>query len=407
MKRSNRSSFKTPTGRSRASASDKIKNKRPQGVAEVVNPRGLHEGETRTDASRERMQETAIEPGLPIIDAHHHLRDPEGGQRYLLPELLKDVHAGHNVVATVAIEIGAMFRARGPAEYRAVGETEFLCGAAAMAASGRYGKTQVAAGIVGRADLMLGDRLQLVLEAHIAAGGGRFRGVRMLTAWDDAYVPAHWQKADIKLMPHLLADATFRRGFACLAPNHLSYDAVIFFKQIPELADLARTFPNTTIIVNHMAGPTGLGPYVGRTSEVFAHWRKGIRELGACSNVYIKIGGIRQAGIPIPGRAFGEQGAYRTMPSSAELAAAWRPYIETCIEAFSIRRCMFESNFPPESILVDYVTLWNAFKRASAGCTDEERAFLFCGAAATAYRLPNIVEMMLPAGEQVATPAVR
>src|SRR5207237_8707945 len=120
--------------------------------------------------------EPILEPELPIIDTHHHLWE-RGGHRSLLHELLADLNTGHNVVATVFLECHAMYRAGGPAEMRPVGETEFVAGIAAMSESGQYGPARVAAGIVGFADLTLGDRVSPVLEALIRAGGGRCRGV--------------------------------------------------------------------------------------------------------------------------------------------------------------------------------------------------------------------------------------
>src|SRR6201996_8523939 len=121
--------------------------------------------------------EPILEPDLPIVDPHHHLW-LRNGHRYLLDEVLADFNSGHNVVATVFLECHSMYRADGPVELRSVGETEFVAGIAAMSASGNYGKTRVAAGIVGYSDLTKGDWVEPVLEAHIRAGGGRFRGVR-------------------------------------------------------------------------------------------------------------------------------------------------------------------------------------------------------------------------------------
>ena len=121
--------------------------------------------------------EDALEPDLPIIDPHHHLWD-FANHRYLLDQLLADTGGGHNIRATVFIECTAMYRADGPKPMRPVGETEFVNGIAAMSASGRYGEMRACAGIVGFADLSLGAAVDEVLQAHIAAGGGRFRGIR-------------------------------------------------------------------------------------------------------------------------------------------------------------------------------------------------------------------------------------
>ena len=101
-----------------------------------------------------QVQEETLEPDLPIIDPHHHLwhfKSPDGEHRYLLEDLLEDTGSGHNIVATVFIECSAMWRADGLEEMKVVGETEFVNGIAAMSASGIYGDTRGAAGIVGTA----------------------------------------------------------------------------------------------------------------------------------------------------------------------------------------------------------------------------------------------------------------
>lgn len=123
--------------------------------------------------------EDVLEPNLPIIDPHHHLWDFRN-YRYMLDEILADTGSGHNVRSTVFIECTAMWRPKGtcPDHMRPIGETEYVNGIAAMSASGRYGETRVAAGIVSHADLMLGDAVEEVLAAHDYAGGGRFRGIR-------------------------------------------------------------------------------------------------------------------------------------------------------------------------------------------------------------------------------------
>src|SRR4029078_8678413 len=132
-----------------------------------------------------KARKAALEPDLPIVDPHHHLIDrPESGT-YLLPDLLKDIaEGGHNVIATVYLEWLSMYGPEAPAEMRPVGEIEFATGVAAMSASGGYGKPRVCAGIVGHADLPLGARVAEVLEAMIAVGGGRFRGIRYIASSD-------------------------------------------------------------------------------------------------------------------------------------------------------------------------------------------------------------------------------
>jgi predicted TIM-barrel fold metal-dependent hydrolase len=324
-----------------------------------------------------RPPEPILEPDLPIIDTHHHLWD-RGGHRYLLHEFLGDVNTGHNVVATVFVECEAMYRPDGPLEMRPVGQTEFANGMAAMSASGLYGPTRVAAGIVGFADLTLGDRVEPVLEAHIRAGGGRFRGVRHSAAWDASPIIGNSRTASSL---HLMMQKDFRAGLARLTALGLSFDAWAFHPQLADVVDLARAFPSANIIMGHVGAPLGYGPYAGKRDEVFAAWKVGVAELARVPNVTMKLGGMMMRLAAYD---------YRTEaapPTSAELAALWRPYIETCIELFGPTRCMFESNFPVDKMGIGWAALWNALKRIAAGASHEEKVALFSGTARRVYRL--------------------
>ena len=325
----------------------------------------------------DRRTEPILEPELPIVDPHHHLWD-RPGWRYLLDELLADTSSGHNIVATVYVQARAMYRATGLEELRPVGETEFINGVAAMSASGIYGKTRHCAGIVGHADLTLGGRVEPVLAAHIRAGGDRFRGIRHITAWDaDASVrnPAYSPPRG------LLGDKSFREGFAVLGRLGLSFDAWLYHPQIGELADLARAFPATKIVLNHVGGPIGIGAYAGKRNEVFPVWAASIKALAACPNACVKLGGL---GMRMGGFGFHEQ---PEPPSSEALAAAWRPYVEACIAAFGASRCMFESNFPVDKGSYSYAVFWNACKLLAKGASGTEKADLFAGSAARFYGL--------------------
>ncbi len=247
-----------------------------------------------------------------------------------------------------------------------------------MSASGGYGKTRVCAGIVGYADLALGAAVEKVLDAQITAGGGRFRGIRFITATHPDQ--ATWGSAVLR-PAGLLMDRQVREGFARLAPLGLSFDAWMYHTQLGELADLARAFPATPIVLDHVGGPIGLGRYAGKRDEVFAEWSAGIRELAQCPNVHVKLGGLGM-------HMFGfTMHAQELPPSSEELATLWRPYIETCIAAFGPQRAMFESNFPVDKGSCGYAVLWNAFKRIAAGCSAAEKEALFAGTARRFYRL--------------------
>ena len=325
-----------------------------------------------------RRREEIIEPELPIVDPHHHLVErPETG-RYLMRELLADIGAGHNVTHTVYLEWLSMYREGGPAEMRPVGEVEFANGVAAASASGKYGPARVSSGVVGHADLGLGAAVEPVLRAMIAAGGGRFRGIRYITATD----PEQRQWGSLVERPAgLLAQPRLREGFARLAPLGLSFDAWMYHTQLAELIGLARAFPETQIVLDHVGGPIGLGRYAGRREAAFAEWRAAIREVASCPNVHVKLGGL---GMRLFGFGFHE----RDMPpSSEELAAAWRPYVETCIEAFGPSRAMFESNFPVDKGSCGYVEVWNAFKRIARSYGATEKAALFSETAKRFYRL--------------------
>ncbi|MGE0724797.1 MAG: amidohydrolase [Alphaproteobacteria bacterium] len=330
---------------------------------------------TEVDAWLGPDAEEVLEPDLPIVDPHHHLWRRDDSV-YMAPEFLADIGGGHDIRATVFIECGAGYRTDGPPELRCVGETEFVVAATAEARAAS--RTGLCAGIVGYADLRLGDGVKAVLEAHIAAGAGRFRGIRHSLRWDASGIGLRGRREPAGLA----LDPAFRSGFAHLAPLGLTFEAWTFHPQLMELADLARAFPRTTFIVNHVGGPLGTGPYAGWRSEVFAHWRAGVAELARLPNVLMKVGGL---GMLYYGFDFYQR---PTGPDSAALAAAWRPYVEECLARFGPDRCMLESNFPVDKQTCSYRVLWNAFKRLTAGLSADERDQLFRRTAARAYRIP-------------------
>jgi predicted TIM-barrel fold metal-dependent hydrolase len=342
------------------------------------------------------MSEDIIEAALPIVDPHHHLWDrrpiisqlPPGGHAfndilrqtpcYLLDELRADTGSGHNVIATVYVQCGAFYRADGPDAFKPVGEAEFVNGVAAMSASGIYGPMRACAGIVGHADLGLGDGVAAVLDAHIAAGGGRFRGIRHMMAHDaDPAVLGGLARA----APDLALDPNVRKAVGHFAARQLSVDLWVLEPQLPGTVALARAFPDVAMVVDHVGTPLGIGSYAGRRDERYGAWKASIAALAACPNVMMKLGGLA-----MPFLGFAGMGP-DVRPSSQALADMWRPYIEPCIEAFGADRCMFESNFPVDRWGADYPTLWNAFKRITAGASASEKAALYAGSATKFYRL--------------------
>jgi L-fuconolactonase len=323
------------------------------------------------------LNEEILEPDLPICDPHHHLWDFPNG-RYFLPELLADVQSGHNVQSTVFVECTSFYRASGPEELRVIGETEFVNGVAAMAASGRYGNVLACEGIVSRANLLLGEAVGPVLDAHIRAGNGRFRGIRHAGAWDAS---PDIRKSHTNPTQGMYGLPAFRAGLKELTKRNLSFEAWQYHPQLPDVIALARAVPEAKIVLNHVGGPVGIGPYAGRRDEVFATWSKDIKELASCPNVYVKLGGL---GMPVCGFNHHKRDV---LPGSEELATAWRPYLETCIAAFGPQRGMLESNFPVDGASCTYQALWNAFKRVTKGASAAEKEALYRKTARTFYRL--------------------
>lgn len=325
-----------------------------------------------------RHVEDILEPDIPIVDAHHHIWD-QPGNVYGIDDLRADILTGHKVVATVFVQAHHAYRATGPEALRCVGETERieqLANEAHTAAQPNAATFSPCAAIVGYADLMLGKGVAQVLDAHRAASPRRFRGVRHSVSR-----APHFPNG-IVLRPapaNMLADPRFRAGLATLAEHGLSFDAMLYHCQIGELAAAAQAVPELPIVIDHFGCVIGVGPYVGRERETFSAWRQDMQRLARSPNVSVKLGGM---GMIICGARFHERAL---PPSSQELADAWRPYVETCIETFGVERCMFESNFPVDKAMFSYAVLWNAFKRLTAGASAREKAFLLGANAARFY----------------------
>ncbi len=320
-------------------------------------------------------QEAIIDPGLKIIDPHHHLWD-HPGRRYMFDELLADISTGHNVLATVFVQCSSMYRASGPDAMKPVGETEFVNGIAAMSASGQYGPARMCAGIVGSVDYTLGDDVAPVLEAHIQAACGRFRGIRARTGWHASPEIHQYVTA-----PDVMADPRTHKAIRRIAQYGLTNDVWAYHTQMGEVAQLCKACPDAMFIINHVGGPLGTGPFRGQREAIRPKLLADLRELAAMPNTVIKLGGLAMwfGGLdyhlnPAP-------------PTSDQLVADYRPYIEPVIEAFGPSRCMFESNFPVDRSMVSYPVLWNAFKKLAKGYSQHERDALFHGTAGRIYRI--------------------
>ncbi len=323
------------------------------------------------------LEEEILEPEVAIVDPHHHLWR-RNGYNYLLPELAVDLASGHNVVATVYADCHSMYRQVGPEAERSLGETEFVRGQAAMSASGDFGPARACDVMFGNVDVSLGAAVEPLLEQHIETSGGRFRGIRISSGWDaDEKIP------NVAAKPRLLLDPHVQEAVSVLSRMGLTLDCWVYHPQLDEVAELADAHPELTIVLNHVGSPILGGPYRGRTDEVFEDWGARIRRVGERENVFIKLGAL-------PIRMPGYEGDRSLPPGSEEVALAWRPWIETCIDAFGPSRSMFESNFPVQKRWCSYQICWNAFKRLSANATPAEKVQLFSAAAMRAYRITDI-----------------
>ena len=319
--------------------------------------------------------EPILEPALPIIDPHHHLWD-RPDWRYMPRDLLADLRSGHNIVSTVYIDCMSRYRVDGPEEFRPVGETEFVVAETAKLKKDGFAPC---AGIVGWADLLLGDQVQPVLEQQIEAGQGRFRGVRTRAAWHEHPM----LRPSGQSFAGMLLDPSLQRGVKKLGALGLSLDVWVYHPQLKDVGFLAAACPDTTLVLDHCGAPLGIGPFSGQRDEVFQNWRNDIKALAAHGNIVVKLGGLA-----MPRCGFGFHEA--EMPATSEmLATAWTPYFDALIEAFGTERCMFESNFPVDKAVCSYVVLWNAFKRATSAYSEDERQALFSATAASTYRIEH------------------
>ena len=333
------------------------------------------------DAWLELTQEDVLDPGIPICDPHHHLWD-KPGDRYMIDEISRDVGSGHNIVQTVFVEVDAMYRSSGPEEMRPIGESEWVRGIGAQSDSGLYGRTKVATGIVGYANLNLGARVEPVLEAMESVSSGRFRSVRHTCSWDE-YEPLRSHRSG---WPGMMAETKFREGLSKLIDRGHSFDALVYHPQLSELTELVDAFPNGVFVLNHIGRPLGVGPYQGHRDKVYEVWKKDMAKLAERSNVLVKVGGL---GNRVSGFGWDTQ---PEPPNSQELVEKTSPYYLYTIEVFGPERCMFESNFPVDKNSYSYQTIWNSFKRMTQGFSSTEKTWLFHDTAAKAYRLPALTD---------------
>jgi len=323
----------------------------------------------------DQVTEEIIEPDRRIIDPHHHLWYGKGVPDYLLEDLWSDTGSGHRVEKTVFVETDTCYRDTGPAHLACVGETEFAVQVAEESENGGAGKSVISA-IVGHADLLLAEGVEEVVQEHIAAARGRFRGIRHIASRDSNLEAAkRWATED------LYKNEKYRQGARTLGKLGLTQDCWHLHHQNRSFLSMARAVEGTTIILNHFASPVGIGPYAGHQDEIFAEWRRDISEIAKCPNVVAKLGGLA---MPVNGVGWSER---ETPPTSDEVVETHRRYYLHAIESFGPERCMFESNFPVEKASVSYVIIWNAYKKMVLDFSEDEKDLLFYRTAERVYRV--------------------
>ena len=331
----------------------------------------------------DQVTEKIVDQDLEIIDPHHHLWPGPPGtdgvsaeNRYLLEDLWNDTQSGHNVVKTVFVECGQGYYESGSEAMKPVGETKFVVGVAEEAKQD-VSKAQIE-GIVGHADMMLGESAREVLEAHLEEGKERFKGIRHGASWDESDEIRNSHSNPIQ---SIYLDEEFQKGIEQLDALNFTLDAWNYHKQIKELTELAKCFPNLKIVQNHFGGPLGIGPYAGRREDVFSVWQESIAELAERDNVFIKIGGLA---MPINGWGWHK----RELPANSdEFIESHGRYYLHAIKCFGVERCMFESNFPVDKRSISYPVLWNGFKKIVEDFSTEEKEYLFYKTAAEFYSL--------------------
>jgi len=331
----------------------------------------------------DQFTEEIVDQDIEIIDPHHHLwpgtprtDGVSSDNRYLLEDLWNDTQSGHKVLKTVFVECGQGYYESGSEAMKPVGETKFVAQVTEEAKQDTS-KAQIE-GIVGHADMMLGNSAREVLEAHLEQGKGKFKGIRHGASWDDSDEIRNSHSNPIQ---HIYLDDKFQQGVEQLDALNLTLDAWNYHKQIKELTELAKCFPDLKIVQNHFGGPLGIGPYADKREEVFSVWQDSITELAERDNVFIKIGGLA---MPINGWGWHK----RELPANSdEFVESHGRYYLHAIKSFGAERCMFESNFPVDKRSISYPVLWNGFKKIVEDFSAEEKEYLFYKTAAEFYSL--------------------
>ncbi len=292
----------------------------------------------------------------PIIDAHHHFWDPVAHYYPWLCDAQRPPHryGDHAAIcrpylppdyhrATVAFELaGSVYVEAEWDPNDPIGEIHYI-----ESLRKQSGLPSVA---VGQAWL---DQSHVARTLEQLAQFGFVRGIR------------HKPRANASprdTQPGGMMDSAWRQGYALLGRHGLHFELQTPWWHLHEAQVLARDFPGTPVIINHAGMPSD------RSAEGLAAWRKAMRGIAQCPNVFVKISGIGLAGGRWP-------------------VEANRPVVRDTIELFGTDRCMFASNFPVDSLCASFEDIFSGFSAIVADLAPQERRKLFHDNALRLYRM--------------------
>ncbi|KAF1019636.1 MAG: hypothetical protein GAK29_03848 [Acinetobacter bereziniae] len=231
-----------------------------------------------------------------------------------------------------------------------VGETEFIESLPFNEDTVKLG------GIVATAD-PCDSNFKKILKLHQKASK-RLRGIRRMAAFHEDKGVHNWTDT-----PHLYTQKKFLKGFEQLAQHNLSFDAWVYSQQISDVIELAKNFPETSIVLDHLGTPAGLFGKVGQNTglsktareNIFYQWQEDIAELSTRPNVYTKMSGLF---MPVLGHQFYKK---KQLASKQQIIDLVAPLFLHALESFGTYRVMFASNFPMDRVNTSLVNIIDAF----------------------------------------------
>lgn len=169
-------------------------------------------------------------------------------------------------------------------------------------------------------------------------------------------------KASVYGTPGSMQDKNWLAGFALLEKFNLSWDLRVPYWHLDEAANVARSFPDTKIILNHTGFPWD------RSEKGLNAWRQGMQDLSSCPNVWVKIS---------------ELGLLND-PWTVDIN---RGVILETIDMFGIDRCVFASNFPVSKLRISYDDLVAAMLTILKDFSQEDKEKFFWHNAKQFYRI--------------------